>query len=141
MRVIVPIILVVANVMSSLMFIGLGVGLFAFPDTDLSLHLQALTGIYVVFILSCIFEPVKWFIYMDTIEFKHGKAILLLFVYGIFIIVVSFVLSLFYFALCGLLYVVGYFLLRQVPRGFNIIVEKQVEGEPLASDVLFRPLP
>lgn len=141
MKTITSIFLITANCLTSIIVIALGSCLFIFPNSEISLELQTYTGIYVVFALLCFCEPVKWFLYKKTIEFKHDKTLVFFIAYGVILMTTSIVYQLYYFSLAGFLYILCYFILRRMPQQSNIIIEKEVDGQPLKSDSLFQPLP
>lgn len=141
MRTITSIFLITANCLTSIIVIALAASLFVFPNSEISLELQSYTGIYTFFFLLCVFEPVKWFTYKKTIEFKHQKIILFFITYGILLVTMSIVYQFYYLSLVGLLYITFYFILKRISQNYNIIIEKTVDGQPLKSDSLFHPLP
>lgn len=141
MRRINSILLITANSLTSIIVIALGASLFIFPNSEVSLVLQSYTGIYLAFVLLFVCEPIKWFAYKETIEFKHHKTILFFISYGVILIIMSIVYQLHYISLVGLLYITCYFILKRTPNKANVIIEKEVAGQPLKSDSLFHPLP
>lgn len=141
MRPYIIIFLVTANSLTSIILIVLGVTLFIFPESSTSLTLQSYPGIYLVFALLCVCEPIKWFVYKKISPFIHLKPIPFLIVYGVILIITSLFYRFYYLSLMGLLYITCYFLLTKVPYTTNLIIEKKVEGKALESDSLFHPLP
>lgn len=133
--------LIAANVLTSIIFVALGSSLFIFPNTEISQLFQSYTGIYVVFVLLCICEVIKWFTFKEALEFKYDKARRFFPFYGIVLVLVSIVYQFYYLSLVGILYIVCYFIVRKTPENSNIIIEKEVDGQPSPSDSLFRPLP
>ena len=141
MRNINSILLITAHIITSIIVIALGISLFIFPNSEISLELQSFLGIYVVFVLLCIFEPIKWFAYKEAIEFKHHKTILFYIIYGVILTAIGVMYQFYYLSLVGLLYIACYFILQRIPSRANVIVEKETDGQPLKSDSLFHPLP
>lgn len=141
MRRINSIFLITANTLTSIIVIALGTSLFMFPNSAISLELQSYTGLYVVFVLLSICEPIKWFTYKETIEFKHHKIISFFILYGAILIAISIVYQLYFVSLIGLLYITCYFILKRIPNKANVMIEKAGARQPLESDSLFHPLP
>src|SRR5690625_899650 len=133
MRSINSILLITAHIITSIIVIALGVSLFIFPNSEVSLELQSFLGIYVVFVLLCIFEPIKWFAYKETIEFKHHKIILFYISYGVILTAIGVVYQFYYVSLPGLLYITCYFILIIIQNRANVMFEKKADSQQLKS--------
>ena len=101
MRNINSILLITAHIITSIIVIALGISLFIFPNSEISLELQSFLGIYVVFVLLCIFEPIKWFAYKEAIEFKHHKTILFYIIYGVILTAIGVMYQFYYLVSYG----------------------------------------
>lgn len=132
--------LTTANVITSIITVALGGVLFVFTQSEESVIIQSYQGIYLIFILFLFFEVFKWYIYWTVMQFKHNDSIRFLIIYGLFIITISFVYQFNFLSLTGLLYIVVYFLLKNISHVSNVIIEKSEQGKPLASDELFHPI-
>lgn len=141
MRTIILAFLITANSLTSIIIIALGSSLFIFPDSETSLQLQSFTGIYLIFALLCLCEPIKWLTFKKAYDFRYHKTKHFFILYGIFLMTVSILYQQFFFSLTGVLYVIYYFVVRRIPHKSNTIIEKNTDGQALQSDSLFHPLP